>query len=259
MPKTKISEFSSTAANNTDIDGIDIAEGCAPSGINNAIRELMSQLKDFQTGAAGDSFTVGGALNVTGAATLTTVDINGGFLDTITIGSSTPGAGTFTNLAATGTLNVTGSATLATVDINGGTIDGVTIGGSATGAATFTTATAGTGSFTVLSDGVGNVRKIPQSGSLKTSSYTLATTDVGEYVGLTAGATVTIPNSTFSSGDVVSLFNNTSGNINITCSTTLTYIAGTNTDKDTVALATRGVATVLFIDGTTAVITGNVS
>ena len=44
MPKNKISEFSSTPANNTDINSIDIAEGCAPSGINNAIRSLMSDL-----------------------------------------------------------------------------------------------------------------------------------------------------------------------------------------------------------------------
>jgi hypothetical protein len=259
MPKVKISEYSATAADNTDINGIDIAEGCAPSGINDAIRTLMKQVKDFQTGAAGDSLTVGGALNVTGTATLTTVDINGGFLDTITIGSSTPGAGTFTNLAATGTLNVTGSATLATVDINGGTIDGVTIGGSATGAATFTTASAGTGSFTVLSDGGGSVRQIPQSGAAKTASYTLATTDVGDFILLSTGSSVTIPNSTFAAGDAVSMFNNTTGDITITCSTTLTYIGGTDSDKATVALKTRGVATVLFIDGTTSVITGNVS
>ena len=58
MARTKISEFSATAADNTDIDNIDIAEGCAPSGINNAIRELMSQLKDMQTGASGDTFTL---------------------------------------------------------------------------------------------------------------------------------------------------------------------------------------------------------
>jgi microcystin-dependent protein len=70
MPKTKISEFDSTPANNTDIDGINIAEGCAPSGINNAIRELMSQLKDQQTGASGDGFAVAGTLAVTGGLTL---------------------------------------------------------------------------------------------------------------------------------------------------------------------------------------------
>lgn len=71
MAKTKISEFDSIPANNTDIDGINIAEGCAPSGINNAIRELMAQLKDQQTGASDDNFTVGGNLTVDGTATLT--------------------------------------------------------------------------------------------------------------------------------------------------------------------------------------------
>jgi hypothetical protein len=71
MAKNKISEFSSTPANNTDIAGIDIAEGCAPSGINNAIRELMAQLKDMITGADGDNQVVGGNLTVTGTTTLT--------------------------------------------------------------------------------------------------------------------------------------------------------------------------------------------
>lgn len=71
MAKTKISEFSSTPSNNTDINGINIAEGCAPSGINNAIRQLMADLKDQQTGASGDSFTVGGNLAVTGTSNFT--------------------------------------------------------------------------------------------------------------------------------------------------------------------------------------------
>jgi hypothetical protein len=69
MSKNKISEWSATASNNTDIGGIDIAEGCAPSGINNAIRELMAQVKDQQTGTDADNFTVGGNLIVAGTAT----------------------------------------------------------------------------------------------------------------------------------------------------------------------------------------------
>lgn len=68
MPRTKISEFSTTAGDNTDIDGINIAEGCAPSGINDAIRELMAQLKDFQSGAAGDSMTAVGTLAAKGTS-----------------------------------------------------------------------------------------------------------------------------------------------------------------------------------------------
>ena len=50
MAKTKISEYDSTAANNTDIDSINIAEGMAPSNVNNAIRELMAHLKDMDAG-----------------------------------------------------------------------------------------------------------------------------------------------------------------------------------------------------------------
>jgi hypothetical protein len=71
MAKNKVSEWSSTAASNTDVGGIDIAEGCAPSGINNAIRELMAQVKDMQTGSDADNYVVGGNLSVTGATTLT--------------------------------------------------------------------------------------------------------------------------------------------------------------------------------------------
>jgi microcystin-dependent protein len=69
MAKTKVSEWSATPANNTDVGGIDINEGCAPSGINNAIRDVMAQIKDMQTGADGDNFVVGG--NLTVSSTLT--------------------------------------------------------------------------------------------------------------------------------------------------------------------------------------------
>lgn len=70
MAKNKISEWSSTPANNTDVGGIDIAEGCAPSGINNAIREMMAQVKDMQAGLDGDSLTLSGDLILTGGLTL---------------------------------------------------------------------------------------------------------------------------------------------------------------------------------------------
>ena len=70
MPKTKISEYSTTNANNTDIESINIDEGCAPSGINNAIRELMVHLKEFQTGASGDPLTVAGNFVASGTSNL---------------------------------------------------------------------------------------------------------------------------------------------------------------------------------------------
>jgi microcystin-dependent protein len=71
MAKTKVSEWSSNPADNTDVGGVDINEGCAPSGINNAIRDVMSQIKDMQTGADGDNFAVGGNLSVAGNLAVT--------------------------------------------------------------------------------------------------------------------------------------------------------------------------------------------
>ena len=102
-------------------------------------------------------------------------------------------------------------------------------------------------------------RNIPQSGSAKTTSYSLATGDVGKFVGVGASGSITIPDATFAAGDVVSIFNNTSGNVTITCTITTAYIAGTDADKASVTLATRGVATILFLSGTVCVISGNVS
>jgi hypothetical protein len=102
-------------------------------------------------------------------------------------------------------------------------------------------------------------RNIPQSGSAKTTSYSLATGDVGKFIEVGASGSITIPDATFAAGDVVSIFNNTSGNITITCTITTAYIAGTDADKASVSLATRGVATILFLSGTVCVINGNVS
>lgn len=100
--------------------------------------------------------------------------------------------------------------------------------------------------------------KVPAVGT-KTGSYTLATGDVGKYVQVGSGGSITIPDATFAEGDVISIFNNTTGNITITCTITTAYIAGTDSDKASVTLATRGVATILFISSTVCVISGNIS
>jgi hypothetical protein len=69
----------------------------APSNVNDAIRELMAQLKDFQTGAVGDSF-------------------NG------PVGTTTAAAGAFTTLSATGNVTL-GDASTDTLNVgNGGLI-----------------------------------------------------------------------------------------------------------------------------------------
>jgi len=57
MPRDSIGQYSTTPGDNTDIGGINIAEGMLPSDVNNAMRELLSQLKEFQTGAGGDTIS----------------------------------------------------------------------------------------------------------------------------------------------------------------------------------------------------------
>jgi len=101
-------------------------------------------------------------------------------------------------------------------------------------------------------------RKIPPVGA-KTSSYTLAIGDVGEYVQLGSGGSIVVPSGVFTHGDAIAAYKNTTGNITVTTSAVSAYLAGTNTLRTSVTLATRGVANILFIDASNCVITGNVS
>lgn len=52
MSKNAINQYDATAANNTDVGGISIDEGMLPSNVNNALREIMSHLKDVDAGTS---------------------------------------------------------------------------------------------------------------------------------------------------------------------------------------------------------------
>ncbi len=110
-------------------------------------------------------------------------------------------------------------------------------------------------------DGTNDVgfKNIPQIGSEKTSNYTLAVGDVGKFVILGASGSITVPNSVFATGDAISVFNNTSSSATLTLSITTAYLSGFDTDRSTLSLSSRGVATILFISSTVCVITGSVS
>ena len=151
-----------------------------------------------------------------------------------------------TNIAAA-KLTVSGTSVVAS-----GTDTNITVTLTPKGSGVVTTAAS-------YSDGAGKLRAIPQSGSAKTTSYTLAVTDVGEFIELGASGAITIPDATFAAGDAVVIFNNTGSAATITCTITTAYLAGTDADKATLTLATRGVASILFISGTVCVVAGNVS
>ena len=106
MSRDKISDWSATAGSNTDVGGVNINEGCPPATINNAIREMMAQVKDQQTGADNDNFTVGGNLTVDGTSTLTGIPTG-----------PTAVAGTNTTQLATTAFVTTATGTLGTMQL----------------------------------------------------------------------------------------------------------------------------------------------
>ena len=241
---------------------------------------------------SGDSGAWGGMLNTDldsldsllgGDTSITGIDINSGTIDGATIGGAAAGAGSFTTLSASTSFTL-GATLLTCTGVELNYVDGVTSAiqtqldaklatpGSTTGSGalvygtspTLVTPVLGTPASGNLSgctaDGTEEVgfRNVPAVGT-KTTAYTLTTADVGKYVQLGTSGSIVIPDATFAEGDVVSLFNNTAGDITVTCTITTAYIAAEDADKATVTLATRGVATIFFISGTVCVITGNVS
>jgi hypothetical protein len=52
MSKDELADWDVTAANNTDVAGISLAEGMNPAGVNNAMREIMAQLAAFYASMA---------------------------------------------------------------------------------------------------------------------------------------------------------------------------------------------------------------
>jgi len=66
VAKDTIRDFSATASANTDIQSVNVDENCAASGINNAIRELMADLKNVSTGAVALETPQADSINISG-------------------------------------------------------------------------------------------------------------------------------------------------------------------------------------------------
>jgi hypothetical protein len=218
----------------------------------------MSKIK-FQGNASGTGTTTFQSANTSSNTTFTLPGTDG----TNGQGLVTDGSGTLSFATVGGT-----TSNALTMNSGGaGDASGATFNGSAAKTISYNTIGAvplngalGTPSSGTLSsctvDGTNPVgfRNVPVSSN---ATNTLVVGDVGKLLSVSAGQTV--PDATFAAGDVVVIFNNSSSSITLTMSITTAYIAGTDTDKATMTLATRGVATILFISGTVCVVSGNVS
>jgi hypothetical protein len=125
--------------------------------------------------------------------------------------------------------------------------------------ANITTLTGSSATITNILDGSGNVRNIPSAGTAKTTAYTLTVSDIGEFVTVGTSGSITVPNDTFATGNAVSIYNDTTGNISINCPITTAYLTGTNTDRASLTLATRGIANILFINPSYCIASGNLT
>ena len=103
MAKNSITDYDNLSSNNSDVQSVDISEGCSPSGINNAIREVMAELADVNDGTVAlTSPAIGTSLDMNGndlildadgdskieASTDDTINIISGGNTGVTVGSS---------------------------------------------------------------------------------------------------------------------------------------------------------------------------
>ena len=106
---------------------------------------------------------------------------------------------------------------------------------------------------TVLQDGKGNVRSIPQL--TKSSAHALVASDAGQCCFSSSGGFV-INNSVMSSGDAVTLINNSGSDMTITQGSGVTLYNTADASTGNRTLAGRGMATVWFSSASVAYISG---
>ena len=115
------------------------------------------------------------------------------------------------------------------------------------------TTSAGISVTGTVSDSKGDLRKIIHK--QESSAYTLVAADAGKAIEIQGN--ITIPANVFSGGDAVTLMNDGGSDLTITKGSSFTHLFNSATGNNAdCTLAGRGMATILFVNGTTAYISG---
>ena len=116
------------------------------------------------------------------------------------------------------------------------------------------TVTTGIATATSFTDDLGSLRTIPKNS--QSGAYVLVAGDVGKTVYISTGG-VTINQSVFSSGDLVTIINNSGSTQTITQGSSFTLYNTTDASTGNKTLNARGICTVWFADHNVGYISGN--
>jgi hypothetical protein len=122
---------------------------------------------------------------------------------------------------------------------------------------TAATLTAGTGITVANASGSITVNATGSTLDSKTAAYVLVAADAGKSISITTGG-VTVNNSVMSAGNIVTIYNNSGSSQTITqgAGVTLQWAGQSVSTTGNRTLALYGIATILFISASSAVITG---
>jgi hypothetical protein len=237
------------------------------STIANAAEDLVCDINDIsvQLVYSGNTWEIytqlggngGTAVTLTGTQTLTNKTLTSPILTTPALGTPsaivlTNASGTVTNLNLV-TANV-GTPSYLNLTNASGTLNNITLVAPALGVP------ASGNLISCTADGTNPVgyKNIPASSSI-TSIYNPVASDAGKILILGSGGNISLTASVFAAGDAFSVFNNTSNTItcNVQAITTV-YKSGFDTDVNTFDLSTRGIATIVFITSTVALVSGSI-
>ena len=229
-----IIDYSTTPGSNTSISGINIAEACPAGNLNNAIRQLMADIRSTLT----TTIYLGTSQVQSIAADATTLYVRGAVL-------------AFQNAAATTTYFTAGPTY-----INPATDNSMTLGSSSFRFSDVRAVTATFGSITDESGNAYGYKDLPQNA--QTSGYTLILSDAGKHISITTGGIGIPANASvaFPIGTAIVVYNNSASSQTITIMTDTLRLAGTGTTGAR-TLAGYGLATLVKVGTTTWVASGS--